>query len=201
MIQRTSSHAISARDSLRKAAIRLFSEKGYSATSTREICERAKVTKPTLYYHFGSKEQLYRDLIFDESSECKRQLALAATRGETARERLIEVLTVDFALTRREPELTQMMFRSLFSPKKEMPTIDFIEIGMEWADLLEGIIREGVKKRELEGKPREIAEAILGIHLIYTMAYVVIGKPDLNRALARRIIDLVVDGCGNQSGK
>ncbi len=201
MIKRTSSHAISARDSIRKAAIRLFSEKGYSATSTREICERAKVTKPTLYYHFGSKEQLYRDLIFDESSECKRELARAATHGKNARERLVEVLTVDFALTRREPELTQMMFRSLFSPKKEMPTIDFIEIGMEWVDLLEGIIREGVKKRELEGKPREIAEAIMGIHLIYTMAYVVVGKPDLNRALARRIIDLVVDGCGNQSGK
>ena len=44
-----------ARDRIRKAAIGLFTEKGYAACSTREICERAGVTKPVLYYHFHSK--------------------------------------------------------------------------------------------------------------------------------------------------
>src|SRR5512138_486497 len=45
------------------AALTLFSEKGYEATSTREICELAGITKPTLYYFYKSKEGVYRELV------------------------------------------------------------------------------------------------------------------------------------------
>ena len=35
-----------------RAAARLFAERGYDATSVREIVEAAGVAKPTLYYYF-----------------------------------------------------------------------------------------------------------------------------------------------------
>ena len=38
-----------------KVAIEILARKGYHATSTREIVEAAGVTKPMLYYYFGSK--------------------------------------------------------------------------------------------------------------------------------------------------
>ncbi|MEX2561882.1 MAG: TetR/AcrR family transcriptional regulator [Nitriliruptoraceae bacterium] len=37
----------------------LFAEKGYSAASIEEIAERAEVSKPVVYQHFGGKEGLY----------------------------------------------------------------------------------------------------------------------------------------------
>ena len=37
----------------------LFSRKGFQATSIEEIAERAKITKPLIYEHFGGKEGLY----------------------------------------------------------------------------------------------------------------------------------------------
>ena len=43
-----------------RAAARLFAERGYDATSVREIVEAAGVAKPTLYYYFRSKEGLRR---------------------------------------------------------------------------------------------------------------------------------------------
>src|SRR5207302_6671044 len=46
-----------ARDIARVAA-RLFATQGYEATWVRMIVEAAGVTKPTLYYYFGSKEGL-----------------------------------------------------------------------------------------------------------------------------------------------
>jgi AcrR family transcriptional regulator len=44
-------------------AIRLFCEKGYEATSVREIVEAVGVTKPVLYYYFKNKDELFRHII------------------------------------------------------------------------------------------------------------------------------------------
>ena len=46
-----------------QVAIRLLAHKGYHATSTREICEAAGVTKPMIYYYFGNKEGLCKAVI------------------------------------------------------------------------------------------------------------------------------------------
>jgi AcrR family transcriptional regulator len=183
-------------DRIRKAAIELFTEKGYAACSTREICERAKVTKPVLYYHFHSKEQLHRELSGGACEEMLGELASAAQRGGTAKERMVNVLTADFALTRREPDLAALHFRMIFTARHEGSGVDFVKIGIDWVNFLAGVVREGVRKGELDGSPRKIAEAILGIHMIYTMSYLLRGKPRLGRSLARSITDLIWKGCG-----
>lgn len=45
------------------AALSLFIEKGFDATRTEEIAERAGVSRGTLYLYFDSKEDLFTDLI------------------------------------------------------------------------------------------------------------------------------------------
>jgi len=40
-------------------ALELFSAKGYEGVSVNELTEAAGITKPTLYYYFGSKEGLF----------------------------------------------------------------------------------------------------------------------------------------------
>ena len=66
-------------------ALELFSSKGYEATSVREICEAAGITKPTLYHFYGSKEGVYRALV-DGSLEAfhanlVRDLEASSRRG------------------------------------------------------------------------------------------------------------------------
>ena len=53
----------SSSDRILQSALELFSSKGYDATSVREICEAAGITKPTLYHFYGSKEGVYRALV------------------------------------------------------------------------------------------------------------------------------------------
>jgi AcrR family transcriptional regulator len=48
------------RDRAIDAALRLFSERGTSAVSMRELADAAGVTVPGLYYHFASKADLVR---------------------------------------------------------------------------------------------------------------------------------------------
>ncbi|MDR1869747.1 MAG: TetR/AcrR family transcriptional regulator [Treponema sp.] len=40
-------------------ALELFSAKGYEGVSVSELAEAAGITKPTLYYYFGSKEGMF----------------------------------------------------------------------------------------------------------------------------------------------
>ncbi|MBK8207113.1 MAG: TetR/AcrR family transcriptional regulator [Planctomycetes bacterium] len=51
------------RSTILRQAAKLFAQRGYDAVSVREIVEAAGCTKPSLYYHFGSKEGLAQALI------------------------------------------------------------------------------------------------------------------------------------------
>jgi AcrR family transcriptional regulator len=49
--------------SIVQAAIRLFGEKGFSGTTTRELASAVGVSEPVLYEHFKTKSDLYTAII------------------------------------------------------------------------------------------------------------------------------------------
>jgi AcrR family transcriptional regulator len=60
----------------------LFAEKGFEATSTEEIANRAGVSKPIVYEHFGGKEGLYAVVIDREMQRLLDLFTGALTAGE-----------------------------------------------------------------------------------------------------------------------
>ena len=190
-----------AKDRIRAAALELFAEKGYAATATREICQQAGVTKPTLYYHFQSKQQLYRTLVREAYGESIQRLREASQRGKTSEKKLVNFLAADFELTRGDPKLATMLFRDAFATERGIEETECVELAMEWMDLLAEVVQEGIERGELKGHPHDIAEAFIGIHMVYTMGYLLTGEPALDRKLARRIVKLMLNGCGRNSNK
>jgi AcrR family transcriptional regulator len=67
------------RDRLVQAAARLFAEKGFEATTVRQIVEAAGVTKGGLYHYFDSKDALLYEIY-------SRMLRMQANRMETIAE-------------------------------------------------------------------------------------------------------------------
>jgi len=51
------------RSEILEVAAELFGDRGYDATSLREIAERLGITKAALYYHFRSKDDILRALV------------------------------------------------------------------------------------------------------------------------------------------
>jgi AcrR family transcriptional regulator len=47
------------RERILEAALRVFAANGYRGTTTRDICQQAKVNGAAINYHFGSKESLW----------------------------------------------------------------------------------------------------------------------------------------------
>ncbi len=71
MARRTKEEAARTRLKILKAALDLFSKKGYDKTTFEDIAVRIKLTKGAVYWHFSSKPELLRQLviyIFDEGT-------------------------------------------------------------------------------------------------------------------------------------
>ena len=51
------------RQAIIKAAVRLFAEKGFQATSVRDIVAKARVNQAAINYHFKGKDGLYLELL------------------------------------------------------------------------------------------------------------------------------------------
>lgn len=70
------------------AAMEIFWEKGYEATTTQDLCERTGLGRGSLYNAFGSKHRLYEESVRRYAETwAARQLALLAEPGDV-RERL-----------------------------------------------------------------------------------------------------------------
>ena len=66
----------------------LFAEKGFDATSVEEIAQRAGVSKPVVYEHFGGKEGLYAVVVDREMSALLDTITGALTSTGHPRELL-----------------------------------------------------------------------------------------------------------------
>jgi AcrR family transcriptional regulator len=76
------------RTALGAAARQLFTERGYAATSTTEIVERAGVTRGALYHHFAAKEDLFRAVFEQLEDEVTRHVAKEALTSADPLEQL-----------------------------------------------------------------------------------------------------------------
>ena len=73
------------RDRILQVALDLFIEQGFDKTSLREIAERVGVTKAALYYHFASKEAIFRTLM-QPAFELQQQAMSLVTEHPTLEE-------------------------------------------------------------------------------------------------------------------
>ena len=51
------------KDEIMGKALELFLERSYHGTSTDQICNSLRISKPTLYWHFKNKETLLVELM------------------------------------------------------------------------------------------------------------------------------------------
>ncbi len=51
------------REKILDVAMALFAEKGYDAVGVQLICEKAEVSKPTLYYYYESKAGILKEIL------------------------------------------------------------------------------------------------------------------------------------------
>jgi AcrR family transcriptional regulator len=82
---RTRLTAVERRNQLVQVGRAVFAEKGYEGTSVEEIAERAKISKPIVYEHFGGKEGLYAVIVDREMQKLLEMVDSALTEDHPRR--------------------------------------------------------------------------------------------------------------------
>ncbi|MDI6104887.1 helix-turn-helix domain-containing protein [Actinoplanes sp. NEAU-A12] len=93
-------------DRIRSAALELIARKGVHQVSLREIAERVGITKPALYYHFASREELVRSLVQPLIDDVEATLAPFGADADPR-----ELLGAYFDVTYRHRDITTMIMR------------------------------------------------------------------------------------------
>jgi TetR/AcrR family transcriptional regulator len=182
-------------DRILQKALELFSSRGYDATSVREICEGADITKPTLYHFYGSKDGLYRTLVGGALERFRAGLVERLAQPGSAAEKLRRVARLYFESARGQPDLMRLLFSIVHNPPATAPPTDIHRFYEGVLGLVGQVIEDGVAGGELRPGPTEVRLLVLMGALGESLCgYLLLGRPDLTPELADGIVDSILDG-------
>ncbi len=106
------------------AAARLFAVKGYNGTAVREIVKDAGVTKPTLYYYFSNKEDLFVKLIDMALATFAELLHRSLAFDGSPRQRLVNFFSEIVTLFGSNIDMIRLVNVMVYAPKGAVPPYD-----------------------------------------------------------------------------
>lgn len=153
-----------AKTRLLHAAVRVFDRKGYAGASVREIAEMAGVTKPALYYHFGSKEGLLAAVIREGERTFTETLDRAVARPGSTRDRIV-ALGEDLARAFQDhPAAVRVVHALIFGPAEAAPPFDFGAFDRALIRAMRAIVEDGIAAGEIAPLPAlDVALAMTGV--------------------------------------
>ncbi len=136
------------REKLLSVANRLFSRFGFHKTSMDEIAKIARKAKGSLYYHFASKEELFKEVVSEEMVNLKNQLSLIIDNTEmSASEKIKTYLIKRMEILNNASNYHETLKADFF---EHFDFIDDLRNELdEWEkDNLRGIIIQGIEANE-----------------------------------------------------
>jgi TetR/AcrR family transcriptional regulator len=134
-----------ARDSRRaifEAASAEFADRGFSATGVDRIARRAGVNKAMIYYHFGSKQGLYRDIVRELVLAIRaRTRAVAAGRAAPAR-KVSSFIAAFVSEAQGRPHMPSLMMREVAEGGRHLDA-GTLRVIADVFESLQAILEEG----------------------------------------------------------
>lgn len=183
------------RERLLTAALDLFNNKGYASTSVREIVAAAGVTKPVLYYYFGSKEGIYLELMKGCQATFEEAVSRLTTFQGESRERIIHFCEGIFDGVVENLPVVRLSYAIYFGPPQGTPHYDFEQYFDRMLDIVRAIVEEGTAKGEFrQADATAVTWAFIGTLNTAMEEQLCHKEPRITRETMIRILNLIFLG-------
>lgn len=140
---------MSRKEQVIRSAAELFKEKGYAASSMRDLAQKLGIEAASLYSHIKSKEEILQTLCFDMAAEFRTSLNQVEKQNVNASQKLslgiighVNVMAKDLTAS----AVFMNEHRHLSQPYLR----DFLLLRINYINRFKAIIEEGVKTGEFK---------------------------------------------------
>lgn len=146
-----------ARERLLSASLDLFTTKGFASTSVREIVAAAGVTKPVLYYYFGSKEGIYLELMEATFRTFQGIVSRLSSSPGSARDKIVLFATGIFDAFQENAQVVRLIYSIFYGPSQGAPYYPHENFFNVMIEVIAGLITEGAAQGEFAPVDTHIA--------------------------------------------
>lgn len=142
-----------------RAARKIFSQKGYAATTTRDIAEEAGTNLALLNYYFGSKENLFKNIVKEKMGLLLGAIGPVLSDENIPLEEKISAITQNYTNLLLENEELPIFLLNELSINKE-PFADLIQ---NTRKIVQPVLEKQLKERGINISVPDLIINVLGM--------------------------------------
>jgi len=199
-MKRTKEEAAVTRATVLKAALSVFSAKGYAAATLDDVAASAKVTRGAIYWHFKGKADLYNTLIQELSARGASVVQEAVSEGGTLIDILRRVFISQCVLIEDDKEARAVMELALFKTgldpelragrKKQIDAGNALIAGV--ANAMQAGVMQGILRDDID--PTDMARAFIAFENGAIQMWLASPKSFSLKASAESFADILIAG-------
>jgi len=173
------------------AAVELFMEGGYHATSMRQIAERTGLALGGIYNHFKSKDEIFQAIILDKHPY-KRILPLVLqAQGKTAEDFLRNAFKIAVTELNNEPVFIKIMLIELVEFHGKHGAGMLKEIAPKVLPVFEQMLK--IRKEIRISSPAMFLRTFFGLILSYYITEMVVADSVIEKLMPKNAMDTYID--------
>ncbi|MGV3771959.1 MAG: TetR/AcrR family transcriptional regulator [Verrucomicrobiales bacterium] len=187
----------SVREQILRAGLKAFAERGYSGASVQDIIDATQVSKPVLYYYFGSKAGLYKALLDKATDECYQLMQEATKSACGVEQQLVEIFAAHFEFLKEQRDLLRLAFSAAFASPGELPPAEEgVDKGARNFEFVHTLIKQGQADGSLDPRSAslDLAQGIYAALCFHLMIGALKADVTMDRAAAEQIVQLYLRG-------
>jgi AcrR family transcriptional regulator len=173
------------------AALELFMEQGYHATSMRQIADKAGLALGGIYNHFAGKDEIFEGVIIDKHPYRTILPAILAAEGEDLEKFFRNAFHIIITELGERPEFVNLMLIELVEFKGKHGSVMLREILPKILPVFERVIKS--RKNLRVKNPALLMRSFIGMVVSYLITQMIISNSVMSKLLPSSSEDAYVD--------
>jgi AcrR family transcriptional regulator len=181
------------REGILGAAVEVFAERGYHASSIDDIARSAGISKALIYEHFSSKEELHMRLLEENARELLERLTQATAGDQRAEQRLEAGVEAFFRYVEERRGAWRILFQEVTDPRMARMLDRIFE---QVTGVVAALIAEDPGSRSLPAESEQVREQsirMLAQMLVGAIQALANWWSDHQRVPRQRLVGMVMD--------